>query len=41
MGQIDVALGRRLGLSELAPGVVQSEIRAMTHESSATRFGRF
>ena len=32
MGQIDVALGRRLGLSELAPGVVQSEIRAMTQE---------
>jgi aminotransferase len=32
MGQIDVALGRGLGLSELAPGVVQSEIRAMTQE---------
>ena len=32
MGQIDMALGRRLGLSELAPGVVQSEIRAMTQE---------
>jgi aminotransferase len=36
MGQIiestGVALGRGLGLSELAPGVVQSEIRAMTQE---------
>src|SRR5258707_6405715 len=32
MGQIDVALGRGLGLSELAPGVVQSEIRAMTQD---------
>src|ERR1700710_2819175 len=32
MGQMDVALGRGLGLSELAPGVVQSEIRAMTQE---------
>jgi aminotransferase len=32
MGRIDVALGRGLGLSELAPGVVQSEIRAMTQE---------
>src|SRR5258705_12102028 len=32
MGQIDVALGRGLGLSEVAPGVVQSEIRAMTQE---------
>src|SRR5580693_3484850 len=32
MGQVDVALGRGLGLSELAPGVVQSEIRAMTQE---------
>src|SRR5260370_38076290 len=32
MGQIDVASGRGLGLSELAPGVVQSEIRAMTQE---------
>jgi hypothetical protein len=32
MGQIDVALGRGLGLSELAPRVVQSEIRAMTQE---------
>ena len=32
MGSIGVALGRRLGLSELAPGVVQSEIRAMTQE---------
>ncbi len=27
-----MALGRGLGLSELAPGVVQSEIRAMTQE---------
>src|ERR1700758_4811628 len=36
MGQIigltGVALGNGLGLSELAPGVVQSEIRAMTQE---------
>src|SRR6266481_9401507 len=32
MGQVDTALGRGLGLSELAPGVVQSEIRAMTQE---------
>jgi len=32
LGSIDVALGRGLGLSELAPGVVQSEIRAMTQE---------
>jgi aminotransferase len=32
MGQIEAALGRGLGLSELAPGVVQSEIRAMTQE---------
>src|SRR5438309_11438152 len=32
MGRIDVVLGRGLGLSELAPGVVQSEIRAMTQE---------
>jgi len=32
MGQIDLALGRGLGLSELAPGAVQSEIRAMTQE---------
>src|SRR5271155_6082986 len=32
MGQIEVALGRGLGLSELAPRVVQSEIRAMTQE---------
>ncbi len=32
MGSIGVALGRGLGLSELAPGVVQSEIRAMTQE---------
>jgi aminotransferase len=32
MGQVDIALGRGLGLSELAPGVVQSEIRAMTQE---------
>src|SRR6266851_3332797 len=32
MGHIDVTLGQGLGLSELAPGVVQSEIRAMTQE---------
>src|SRR5277367_2634477 len=32
MGQIEVAPGQGLGLSELAPGVVQSEIRAMTQE---------
>src|ERR1700730_3965412 len=32
MGPMDVALGRGLGLSELSPGVVQSEIRAMTQE---------
>lgn len=32
MGRMDVALARGLGLSELAPGVVQSEIRAMTQE---------
>jgi len=32
MGQIEVALGRGLGLSGLAPRVVQSEIRAMTQE---------
>src|ERR1700751_5202074 len=32
MGQMDVALGRGLGLRELAPGGVQSEIRAMTQE---------
>jgi aminotransferase len=32
LGSIDVAVGRGLGLSELAPGVVQSEIRAMTQE---------
>src|ERR1700748_3491925 len=32
VGSIDVALGRGLSLSELAPGVVQSEIRAMTQE---------
>ena len=32
MGQIEAALGRGLGLSELAPRVVQSEIRAMTQE---------
>jgi aminotransferase len=32
MGQIEVASGRGLGLSELAPRVVQSEIRAMTQE---------
>jgi aminotransferase len=31
MAQADISLGR-LGLSELAPGVVQSEIRAMTTE---------
>src|SRR5260370_20391725 len=30
MGQVDTALGRKLGLSELAPGVVQAEIRART-----------
>jgi aminotransferase len=32
MGLIEVASGRGLGLSELAPRVVQSEIRAMTQE---------
>src|SRR5437899_5154684 len=32
IGSTGVALGNGLGLSELAPGVVQSEIRAMTQE---------
>src|ERR1700677_465450 len=32
MGQVEEALGRGLSLSELAPSVVQSEIRAMTQE---------
>src|SRR6266702_2641874 len=32
MVRTDVTLGRGLGLSELAPRVVQSEIRAMTAE---------
>ena len=32
MAQVEVALGRGLRLSELAPRVVQSEIRAMTQE---------
>jgi aminotransferase len=32
MRQAEVALGRGLGLSEPAPRVVQSEIRAMTQE---------
>ena len=32
MAQVGAALGRGLGLSELAPRVVQSEIRAMTQE---------
>ena len=32
MGQVEVASERRLGLSELAPRVMQSEIRAMTQE---------
>jgi len=33
MVQAEAARGRGLGLSELAPRVVQSEIRAMTQES--------
>jgi aminotransferase len=32
MGSTEMAIGRGLGLSKLAPGVVQSEIRAMTQE---------
>jgi aminotransferase len=32
MGHVEAALGRGLGLSELAPRVMQSEIRAMTQE---------
>ena len=32
MGQVDLIASRALGLSELAPGAVQSEIRAMTAE---------